>query len=451
MIGTNADDHLVGTAAGDTIDGAGGDDTIEGLGGGDYLRGGDGNDLIYGADGFDDINGNKGDDTAYGGAGEDWVVGGQGNDKLFGDSGNDIVYGNLGNDTLDGGIGDDLIRGGQGNDVVLGGDGNDLIFGDLGSDTLYGGAGADTFQFSSGHGSDTIMDFSRAAGDRLKVDAGSSYIVRQVGTSTVVDFASGDTITLDHTSPNDLTNNRIELIAHREVAGGGAEETLKSFDLAYAKGVRSMEFDLQVTKDGYVILMHDGTVDRTTSGVGAIKDLTLAQIRSFTVDGQDGAVVPTWQEVIEWAKAHPDVHLYPEVKGYRGSSDISLMYDPIKGTALEERTTWQSFVTSDLAYLRSHGSDSEMMKLYSALPTNITAEFALTAKLGGDIVLGIDIALLIAHPELVGAARAAGEDVAVWTVGAASQLDAMLQLDVHRIISNIMLPQSSDDGWILSS
>jgi glycerophosphoryl diester phosphodiesterase len=449
MIGTNADDRLVGTAAGDTIDGAGGDDTIEGLGGGDYLRGGDGNDLIYGADGFDDINGNKGDDTGYGGSGEDWVVGGQGADKLFGDSGNDIIYGNLGNDTLEGGVGDDLIRGGQGNDLVNGGDGKDLIFGDLGSDVLYGGAGGDTFQFSSGHGSDSIMDFSRSEGDHLKIDAGASYIVRQVGTSTIVDFGGGDKIVLDHTSINDLTKNRIELIAHRELAGGGAEETLKSFDMAYAKGVRSMEFDLQVTKDGHVILMHDSTVDRTTSGAGAVKDLTLAQIRSFTVDGQDGAVVPTWLEVIDWAKAHPDVHLYPEVKGYRSSSDIGLMFDPIKGTALEDRTTWQSFTTSDLEYLRSHGSDSEMMKLYSALPANPAADFALTALLGGEVVLGIDIALLVKNPELVALARAAGEDVAVWTVGATSQLDAMLNLDIHRIMSNILLPQTSDEGWIL--
>ncbi|HEX7946565.1 MAG TPA: PQQ-dependent sugar dehydrogenase, partial [Phenylobacterium sp.] len=162
----------------------------------DYLRGEEGNDRIYGGFGFDDVHGNMGDDTVSGGAGNDWVVGGKDQDSLTGDDGDDIVYGNLGDDTGDGGTGADLIRGGQGNDVLRGGDGADLIYGDRGDDTMAGGPGGDLFASFGDAGLDQITDFVRAQGDRLRLDAGSSYTASQQGPDTVVDIAGGARVVL---------------------------------------------------------------------------------------------------------------------------------------------------------------------------------------------------------------------------------------------------------------
>jgi serralysin len=132
------------------------------------------------------------------------VVGGQGNDVLYGDDGGDIVYGNLGNDTCDGGSGDDLIRGGQGDDVCTGDDGNDWISGDRGSDTMTGGTGADTFHSFSGAGTDIVTDFNSAEGDKVQLDAGTTYTLKQVGADTVVDMGGSDQLILKNVTLSTL-------------------------------------------------------------------------------------------------------------------------------------------------------------------------------------------------------------------------------------------------------
>jgi Ca2+-binding RTX toxin-like protein len=173
-----------------------GNDSIVGFNTSTYLRGDEGDDVISGGSAFDDINGNMGDDTAHGNLGDDWVVGGKDQDALYGDAGDDIVYGNLGNDTCDGGAGADLIRGGQGDDSLTGGDGNDWISGDRGNDTMTGGLGADTFHTFSGAGVDRVLDFHASEGDKVQVDVGTTYAVKQVGADTVIDMGNGDQMVL---------------------------------------------------------------------------------------------------------------------------------------------------------------------------------------------------------------------------------------------------------------
>ncbi|WP_141653055.1 M10 family metallopeptidase C-terminal domain-containing protein [Phenylobacterium immobile] len=189
-------DRIWGADFGGEIYGGGGGDTIYGGAGTNYLRGDDGDDSIIGGAGFDDINGNKGQDIARGGLGNDWVVGGQGDDKLYGETGNDIVYGNMGDDSLEGGVGADTIRGGQHDDVLFGGDGNDWLAGDRGADTITGGEGADTFYFFTAAATDRVVDFNSAEGDRVQLDRGVSYTVRQEGADAVIDLGNGDQLIL---------------------------------------------------------------------------------------------------------------------------------------------------------------------------------------------------------------------------------------------------------------
>ncbi len=188
--GNAADNSLSGGAGFDSIFAGAGNDTISGGAGTSYLRGEDGNDSIVGGAVFDDIQGNAGADTESGGDGDDWVVGGKDNDVLFGDNGADLVYGNIGADTGDGGAGADTVRGGQDNDSLTGGAGDDFLSGDKGADTVAGGLGADIFHISADAGSDRVLDFNRAEGDRVHLDPGATYSVAQVGADTVITLAS---------------------------------------------------------------------------------------------------------------------------------------------------------------------------------------------------------------------------------------------------------------------
>ena len=212
-MGFGGNDLMVGGGGLTTFFGGDGNDTLQ-AGSAcaqTYLRGEIGDDVINGGVGFDDINGNQGNDTAHGAAGDDWVVGGKDNDMLFGDAGDDIVWGNLGNDTLDGGDGNDQVRGGQGDDVLNGGAGNDYVSGDRGNDTITGGAGADLFHSFSGAGIDRVLDFHASEGDRVMLDPGTAYTVRQAGPDTIVDMNNGDQMILVGVQMSTLTGSWIFL------------------------------------------------------------------------------------------------------------------------------------------------------------------------------------------------------------------------------------------------
>jgi glycerophosphoryl diester phosphodiesterase len=76
------------------------------------------------------------------------------------------------------------------------------------------------------------------------------------------------------------------------------ENTIAAFDAAAAVGGDYMELDVQVTKDGELVLMHDDKVDRTTNGTGAVRDLTFAETRKL--DAGRGQQVPTLREALLW-------------------------------------------------------------------------------------------------------------------------------------------------------
>jgi glycerophosphoryl diester phosphodiesterase len=102
------------------------------------------------------------------------------------------------------------------------------------------------------------------------------------------------------------------VIGHRGNRAHAPENTLVSFREAVRLGVDAVEFDLRVSRDGVLVVMHDQTLDRTTDGRGPVEMRTVAELRrldagaKFTRDGGytfpwrgRGATVPTFDEIIE--------------------------------------------------------------------------------------------------------------------------------------------------------
>src|SRR5664279_6406052 len=102
------------------------------------------------------------------------------------------------------------------------------------------------------------------------------------------------------------------VIGHRGNRAHAPENTLESLREAVALGVDAVEFDLRVSRDGALVVMHDETLDRTTNGSGPVALRTVAELGSldagarFTRDAGHtfpwrgrGATVSTFEEVIE--------------------------------------------------------------------------------------------------------------------------------------------------------
>ncbi len=94
------------------------------------------------------------------------------------------------------------------------------------------------------------------------------------------------------------------VIAHRGYSGRYPENTLIALTKALETGVDALEFDVRLTRDDGLAVIHDATVDRTSSGKGAVRELTLAQLREFDAGSWFSPIFagerhPSLQEVLD--------------------------------------------------------------------------------------------------------------------------------------------------------
>ncbi|SDI40541.1 glycerophosphoryl diester phosphodiesterase [Alteribacillus persepolensis] len=93
-------------------------------------------------------------------------------------------------------------------------------------------------------------------------------------------------------------------IAHRGASGHAPENTMAAFEKSVDMKADMFELDVQMSKDGELVVIHDTTVDRTTNGTGAVKDLTYEEIRELDAgshfsDEFTGEKIPTLGEVLD--------------------------------------------------------------------------------------------------------------------------------------------------------
>ncbi len=105
------------------------------------------------------------------------------------------------------------------------------------------------------------------------------------------------------------------LCAHRGAMGTHPENTLAAFRAAVDAGAHMIEFDVQLTKDNKMVVIHDGTVDRTTDGTGKVSELTFDEIRNLDAGSWKspefaGEKIPTLDETLSvmpyniWLNVH---------------------------------------------------------------------------------------------------------------------------------------------------
>ena len=93
-------------------------------------------------------------------------------------------------------------------------------------------------------------------------------------------------------------------VAHRGASGHAPENTMEAFQKGFEMKSDYIEIDVQMTKDGELVVIHDTSVNRTTNGTGKVGDLTLEEIRqldagSWFSEAYAGEKVPTFAEVLD--------------------------------------------------------------------------------------------------------------------------------------------------------
>lgn len=110
-------------------------------------------------------------------------------------------------------------------------------------------------------------------------------------------------------------------VAHRGASAQSPENTMLAFRRAIEMGVDYLELDVQVTRDGEIVVMHDETLERTTNGKGFVHEHTLEQIREL--DAGSGERVPRLSEVCDLARAN-HIRLCVEIKGVDEGASVEI-------------------------------------------------------------------------------------------------------------------------------
>ncbi len=118
------------------------------------------------------------------------------------------------------------------------------------------------------------------------------------------------------------TQKNVQVIAHRGFSSKAPENTMAAIKEAFLSGVSHIEIDVQLSKDGEVILFHDSSLDRTTNGYGKVAYKTLKELKSLDAGSWfssqfKGEKIPTLEEVLEWLPQE-GVTLIIEVKSTKG-------------------------------------------------------------------------------------------------------------------------------------
>jgi glycerophosphoryl diester phosphodiesterase len=99
------------------------------------------------------------------------------------------------------------------------------------------------------------------------------------------------------------TSKTVLVAAHRGAHMENFENSLASINEAIDLGVDIVELDVRTTKDGFLVLMHDSDIDRTTTGKGKVEDLTLTELKTFRLRSPYGRIseesIPTFEEALK--------------------------------------------------------------------------------------------------------------------------------------------------------
>jgi glycerophosphoryl diester phosphodiesterase len=109
----------------------------------------------------------------------------------------------------------------------------------------------------------------------------------------------------------------VEIIAHRGASLLAPENTMAAFEKAIDYGIDRIKFDVQLSKDSKLVVIHDHTVDRTTNGSGYVKDFTLRDLKKLDAGSWFSEEfyrekIPTFNEVLK--KYSGKVNFLVEIK-----------------------------------------------------------------------------------------------------------------------------------------
>jgi glycerophosphoryl diester phosphodiesterase len=234
----------------------------------------------------------------------------------------------------------------------------------------------------------------------------------------------------------------IILCAHRGFSAAAPENTVAAINAAGEAGFSYVEFDVQETKDGILVLMHDKKINRMTDGKGLVSSYTLKELFSFNIDnGADfkkyGTLkIPTLSQALA---ACSNYGISPVIEMKR----ISIKGVEKLSSFLPEYSFDKAAVSSfDKKKLEAFGKINKNAELWLLSPELSDEDIEYCEKFTGT-VLSFDTAAA-KDTAVISEIAEKGIEMTCWTVNDAQTLKALYDRGIRRFTTDNILPLKKD-------
>jgi glycerophosphoryl diester phosphodiesterase len=236
----------------------------------------------------------------------------------------------------------------------------------------------------------------------------------------------------------------VQVIGHRGASGLAPENTLAAFRLAADLGAHFIETDLQLTRDGRVVILHDGTLRRTTDGRGRLAGKTFEQLRKLDAGSWfpkrllrrrrtparfAGERIPCIEELFELAQER-DLGLYLEMKTPCAPGAERAVVAAIRAAKAEVRSTVICFDLAVLQRVRKLAPELAVGLLFNKRMPDAVARAA-----------SVRASAILPHagrvtPRVITEAKRLGMQVVTWTVNDPRKMRKLMAMGVDGIMSD---------------
>ncbi|WP_228275728.1 glycerophosphodiester phosphodiesterase [Gracilibacillus oryzae] len=256
---------------------------------------------------------------------------------------------------------------------------------------------------------------------------------------------------MKNSSESLLSVNRMINIAHRGASGHAPEHTIKAYELGEKMGADYIEIDLQMTKDGELVAMHDADIDRTTDKTGFVHSFTLKELKEMDAgswfnlespgaaqEAYKGLKIPTLQEVFEHFGS--DANYYIEIKQPDESPGMTaaliriLKEYQLIPAEREGAIVIQSFSKESLLEIHQQEPDLPLIQLLSyKQPAQITERELSELR---EYATGIGVNYLYLNESFIKDVREADLLLHAYTVNEKREMNALINWGVTGIFTN---------------
>jgi glycerophosphoryl diester phosphodiesterase len=231
------------------------------------------------------------------------------------------------------------------------------------------------------------------------------------------------------------------VIAHRGDSAHRPENTPASFASALEIGAAIVEFDVHLTKDGAVVVIHDPTIDRTTNGQGTVQDMTLAEIRRVSAgypsrfgSSYAGERVPTLAEALGLLRDRAQAMIEIKTEAVTDDADGGIeahVVEEVRRAQMEKEVALISF--DRRALLRCRTLAPEILRGHLFHKAEVGEMLAGAREVGSELIMPEKRLL---SDELRDRSREAGIKVATWVVDDVEELRRLMRFELYGVGSN---------------